>query len=257
MTEETLDSRSTKEKLLDATEAAYALQGIAGLSARKITASANTNLASVNYYFGSVEGVLNAVFARLAEPIYTQKAEIIARLQVRLGDAIRPIHIFSALLLPMLRDTFEVKWHHHKTSILFSQEPLPDTVRGFLSTKYSATYRKFDDALLRSCPALSASEALWRSRLFINASPGSILNPNTKHMLAELLRRPNITFANVLVEFGVLVGNVLGGPINRDEATPVVDALLLELRDLGFHTDVKPRLLTDPSPMIGVAAAPN
>ena len=115
-----------------------------------------------------------------------------------------------------------------------------------MTGKFAKTYEKFDEALVRSCTSIKPADALWRSRLFINSSPGSILNPNTKQMLAQMLLRPGMTFANVLVEFGMLVGNVLGGPTERHHAEIAVDDLLSDLRGFGLITDMQQVLRSAP-----------
>src|SRR3982750_3116377 len=55
---------STKERILGAAETLFARHGFAGASLRQVTASANVNLAAVNYHFGSKENLINEVFRR-------------------------------------------------------------------------------------------------------------------------------------------------------------------------------------------------
>jgi len=65
----------TKTALLDAAERLFANEGIAESSVRAITAQAGTNLASVNYHFGSKEGLVRAVFARRIGPLNRQRLD--------------------------------------------------------------------------------------------------------------------------------------------------------------------------------------
>jgi AcrR family transcriptional regulator len=55
---------STKERILSAAEELFARHGFAGASLRAVTATANVNLAAVNYHFGSKENLINEVFRR-------------------------------------------------------------------------------------------------------------------------------------------------------------------------------------------------
>jgi AcrR family transcriptional regulator len=54
----------TKDKILNAAERLFAEQGFEHTSLRQITASADVNLASVNYHFGSKKALIQAVVER-------------------------------------------------------------------------------------------------------------------------------------------------------------------------------------------------
>lgn len=54
----------TKEKILNAAERLFAEQGFEHTSLRQITSSADVNLASVNYHFGSKKALIQAVMER-------------------------------------------------------------------------------------------------------------------------------------------------------------------------------------------------
>lgn len=61
-------ARSTRDKILLTAETLFAEKGFDGVSVREITARARSNVASVNYYFGSKKGLYLAVFKeRMAE----------------------------------------------------------------------------------------------------------------------------------------------------------------------------------------------
>lgn len=52
----------TKDRIIHAAEKLYIKQGIKATSLRHITQEANVNLAAVNYYFGSKDGLTKAIF---------------------------------------------------------------------------------------------------------------------------------------------------------------------------------------------------
>jgi AcrR family transcriptional regulator len=58
------NNADTKTRILDAGERLFAELGFAGASLRAVTVAAGTNVASVNYHFGSKEGLLRAVVRR-------------------------------------------------------------------------------------------------------------------------------------------------------------------------------------------------
>jgi AcrR family transcriptional regulator len=57
---------STRERLLDPPDKLMAATGTVGMSLRDITSRANTNLAAVNYHFGSKEVLVKAAVRRTA-----------------------------------------------------------------------------------------------------------------------------------------------------------------------------------------------
>ena len=59
----------TKERILDVAEHLFADSGFTATSLRDITSAAGVNLASVNYHFGSKEGLLSAVLHRRIGPL--------------------------------------------------------------------------------------------------------------------------------------------------------------------------------------------
>lgn len=64
-----------KRKLLGAAEMLVARDGFDAVSIRDITGAAGANVAAVNYHFGSREGLMDLVIARILEPLCTERAK--------------------------------------------------------------------------------------------------------------------------------------------------------------------------------------
>ena len=60
--------RSTKDRILDASEALFARDGSSGASLRAITQRAKVNLAAVHYHFGSKDYLLAVSYTHLTLP---------------------------------------------------------------------------------------------------------------------------------------------------------------------------------------------
>lgn len=58
------DAEATQQRLLDAATAEFALRGIAGARVDRIASAASSNKAQIYHYFGSKDGLFDAVFAR-------------------------------------------------------------------------------------------------------------------------------------------------------------------------------------------------
>ncbi len=74
-------SADTKTAILDASEALFAERGIEASSLRAITAQAGTNLAAVNYHFGSKEALIAAVVARRIAPVNEERLKLLNQLE--------------------------------------------------------------------------------------------------------------------------------------------------------------------------------
>jgi AcrR family transcriptional regulator len=82
-----VNERSGREALLDAAEELFAEGGVDGVSMRDLTKRAGTNLASVNYYFGSKEKLFMEVIARRIRPINAKRLELLEAAIAEGGEA--------------------------------------------------------------------------------------------------------------------------------------------------------------------------
>lgn len=62
-----------KKNLLDAAETLVAGKGFDSVSVRDVTGAAKANVAAVNYHFGSREGLMDLVIARILEPLCAER----------------------------------------------------------------------------------------------------------------------------------------------------------------------------------------
>lgn len=79
-----LETNTTPERLLDAAEKLIAENGYANTSLRKITASADANIAAVNYHFGSKEELVKAMLERRLKPVNKERKDLLLK---ELGSA--------------------------------------------------------------------------------------------------------------------------------------------------------------------------
>lgn len=66
------DGRVTRERLLDCAEELTAAKGFTSVTSKEICQKAGTNLAAVNYHFGSREGLYEAMLYRVHDRIISQ-----------------------------------------------------------------------------------------------------------------------------------------------------------------------------------------
>lgn len=68
----------TQARLLDAAERLFADRGYAATSMRDLTAEAECNLASVNYHFGSKQGLYRALFERMLDDLRDERVNAVS-----------------------------------------------------------------------------------------------------------------------------------------------------------------------------------
>lgn len=76
---------SPQETLLDAAERLFAEKGFDGVSIRELTQAAGTNLASVNYYFGSKENLFAEAIGRRIRSVNARRLELLQAETSRAG----------------------------------------------------------------------------------------------------------------------------------------------------------------------------
>ena len=100
MTDQSVEE-SSRERILNAAEQLFSEQGISGTSLRAVTRAAGVNLASVHYYFGSKEALLDAVIDRRAKPVNAQRLLALETLMSS-GDSLEIEAILEAFVFPPL-----------------------------------------------------------------------------------------------------------------------------------------------------------
>lgn len=88
----------TRTRILRAAERLFAVHGIDGVSLRRINAEAGTNVASVNYHFGTKDDVVHGILADRMPAIERHRAALLEDI-----DPVAPstASIVGALVLPL------------------------------------------------------------------------------------------------------------------------------------------------------------
>jgi AcrR family transcriptional regulator len=103
MRELTVPESGSKRKLLDAAEQLFAEKGFEVVSVRDITTLAKTNVAAVNYYFGSRDGLLMLVMTRYMTPVNEERIARLETLERKCPGKSVPIEeLIDALVRPLV-----------------------------------------------------------------------------------------------------------------------------------------------------------
>ena len=106
--------KSARDAILDAAECLFAEHGYDGVTLRNITALAGTNIASVNYYFGSKEHLFTEMISRRFRPIKATQLQLL-RAVMSEAEAERPQldRVLDAFARPFFESTANLTQEEH------------------------------------------------------------------------------------------------------------------------------------------------
>ena len=153
---------ATKGAVLAAAEHLFALRGFRSVSVRDITAEAAVNLASVNYHFGSKDGLLDEIFRRRTAELNRERARMLHEAADHHGGRPPIRAILTALIEPPLR--WSAPANARRISLQFiirARSEGTAAMREALASDVSHL-RRFADALIAARPDLAPGEVYWR-----------------------------------------------------------------------------------------------
>ena len=164
-------SGDTRADIVNAADQLLPKLGLGGTTSRKIAAEAGTTVASVNYYFGSKDGLITEVVANHMVPMMQDMTHRIER-----GDGINPddpvrsiIETYSMTMLvgcmndPILREAM---------GVLFSN---PDLARTWRVNNINPFLDRIVDELSTKLSHLDYKETRRRFGLFVDCISGQII----------------------------------------------------------------------------------
>lgn len=154
----------TKQRILDAAERLFAEQGFDATSLRAVTAQAGTNLAAVNYHFGSKAALLPAVIGRILEPVCAAQVERLDELE-RADEPPTVEQLLDAFTGPIIA-LFAPGDRGPTLARLFARimgDP-GDTMQRMTLGQVREAERRYVEAFARALPHVPAPELWWRFR---------------------------------------------------------------------------------------------
>ena len=153
--------KSVKDRLLDVAEGLFCEHGFKGTSIRDIAASAGCNIASVNYYFGSKEGLYEEVWHRHLIPMRDSRITSINKVMSRaegrpnLEDLLRS---FADTFVGSMVDTRKTSRLSKLMAREYIDSHLPTNM--FVNEVMTPTISAMHRALMKTCPDLDESKIL-------------------------------------------------------------------------------------------------
>jgi AcrR family transcriptional regulator len=229
--------RTAREKILNEAEKLYAENGMSNLSLRNVTAAANVNLASVNYYFSTKQSLVEAILGRILGPISIERRSLLSTLRAKNILVIRPAHVIICLMLPTLRDLL-CKTDQHNAFVSRASSDPDQRIRLSSVASYAAVGDEFSSEFVTSAPQLTRSETLLRIGLFCNAIPGTVVNQSMTVMCQQLIDLYQTDVSRILLTFCKLAESVLSGHVEDSDTLQFVTESLEALKDTSTLRDL-------------------
>lgn len=195
---------STRQRLLDTAAELIAVHGFEKVSLRDLTAAAATNLASVNYHFGSKDGLMDEVVADFLNPLNEERLARLTEAEARFAPEPPPLRdILDALLRP----TITKIRHSDLSEMLFSKlmsRCLSDRMNNLpnqVTHHFEQVFRRFIAAASRVLPELPPTEIAMRMSFSVGAllqtvahtevmekiSHGMMKAPSSEELLEQII----------------------------------------------------------------------
>ena len=152
----------TREALLEAAASLLAEKGFETVSVREITGLAQANVASVNYHFGSRDGLIDAVVEKMTDPVNRERLERIDGLEAAGEPTVRQLleAFFDPLFAkiqgsPMTKNLF-VKLMGRMVG------DRPYQFSDDVMAQFRTVARRFVQAFINACPGLTPEDVFWR-----------------------------------------------------------------------------------------------
>lgn len=217
---------TTKERIIEVAEHLFAEKGLDGTSMRDITDGARVNLASVNYHFGSKDGLIAAVFDRHLTPLNEARLAMLDAVEDAAGDRPPPLEkVLEAFVRPAVVRTSAPCREGNPFLRLMGRclsEP-PAYAEKHVYPHFSNVVKRFHSAVARAVPELPGEKVFWRLAFLAGALHYSLhawsmnnlpLKPD-KPLDTEELVEQLIGFGAAGIRCGA-AGQVMGRPARTD-----------------------------------------
>lgn len=199
-----VEGLETRDRVLDAAEVLFAERGFAEVSLRAITTLAKVNLAAVNYHFGSKDGLVFEVLARVVGPINECRLAMLDAAESEAnGGAVGVERILEAVFIPVISSVNQSDHSRHVVLKLAGRcmnetgMEMPEKIQQL----FREVVDRFKNAFGLALPHLSEAEVFWRMHFTI----GAMLYALVQHESLVLLSGGKVTIDDAENVIGELV----------------------------------------------------
>jgi AcrR family transcriptional regulator len=156
----------TKDKIMETAERLFAEQGYAATSLRQIIGSAEVNLASIHYHFGSKERLLDELIHVKADQVNRARLALLDEIESKSAGAEPAVEdILRAFVLPTADKASADPMFARLMGRIHAEGLMP----AIIQRHFYPTAQRFVAALRRALPELPEAEFLWRVHFMMGA----------------------------------------------------------------------------------------
>ena len=161
----TLPESGPKRKLLDAAEQLFAEKGFEAVSVRHITQLAKTNVAAVNYHFGSRDELLTLVMMRTLFPINEERFALLELVERNwVGKAAPLEEIIDAFVRPLAnqvqKSDLTERLFYKLAGRIFAEQGTG--MRPQIEAQLRQVVERFTRSFSKALPTLAMDVLVWR-----------------------------------------------------------------------------------------------
>ncbi|MEC5341217.1 TetR family transcriptional regulator [Brenneria populi] len=153
-----------RQRILNEAITIFASKGGELTTIREITEATRVNIAAVNYYFGSKEGLLKAVLNAVLDPLNAMRLRLLDAVEEQYRHEAPPVEaLLEALLRPLVKTARAPDGGRIAVRLLQHLRAAPrESVTALVSDKFDHVAARFFAAFERAAPQLSRAEIVWR-----------------------------------------------------------------------------------------------
>ncbi|AOW92673.1 hypothetical protein BFN03_08115 [Rhodococcus sp. WMMA185] len=167
-------AESTRERLLAAAQRLFAQGGEDATSLRAITREAGTNVAAVNYHFGSRDELLRLVLEGYIEPINARRMAMFDAAVATFGDHVPVRVLLTAFVRPDLEVLAELRAKNPRIARFIGRaytQP-SEAVSGFMHAQFAPVAERLVPLLQQALPTVPAAELRIRLGFVVSIITG-------------------------------------------------------------------------------------
>jgi len=165
MRDMTIPESGSKRKLLDAAEQLFADKGFEAVSVRDITQLAKTNVAAVNYHFGSRDALLGLVMMRYMVPINEERLARLETIERKGSGKAAPLEeLIDAFVRPLAtqvrKSDLSERLFYKLTGRIFAEQG--DGMPAQIEDQLRPVIERFTRSFAKALPTIPTEELVWR-----------------------------------------------------------------------------------------------
>lgn len=163
------EDNETRERILNTAQKLFAEKGFNRVTLRELTSAAETNLAAVNYYFGSKDKLLLALVKRSAKEVHKARQQLLREAENSRGSREQKVRkVIHALLSPSVGQPADNETGFLYTALISRTLADGPAELTDLLEKQTSHLDPYIEALHKILPELPREEIYWRFHFVLN-----------------------------------------------------------------------------------------